>query len=391
MKGENEPDCEPRSGTGDGKSTLVFDGIDYPLKTEDILERFRQHPSIRMRPDGTVKTYCAMFKRFAKAKNLDRYTRKQIAGSKGKKLILEHIADSIPLRSRRCTLAGIRKVWTFVLDLPWPIDVDRDIGQLPKAGRRGVPRDSAIEVWNNRMRQEPNTYLQCLFDAMAQTGHRASTLAKLKWGHLRYDEDGKPCEIRANGADEGFKRFADVATHVSPDLAEELIKLRQWLGNPDEDALIFPRMDLRGNVDPSRETDHKQIRAHFVKLGEKYGLPDLLPSSLRHWVTAVCQDLNLPEQARAYMMGHEQPIRNMGDVYNNRDIETNLARQAQVLPYGPLGKFAKAEAGLENEFPKEVVDVLRGYRENRKGFDEVLRVLEQWRLSAKQEAPRLAT
>ncbi len=377
-------------GQGDNEQDdqSTFDGIDYPLNIDKIVERFKAHPSIRMRPISTQKVYTRMFVRFAEAKGLENHTRRQIAGPRGKRMVLEHIVDNIPLRSRRTTLAGIEKVWKFALDLPWPIDNGRDIGKLPRVRRRQVPPDSKVRSWYEAMQHEPNPYLRFLWLALSQSGQRPSTIAKLRWGHIRYDDQDVPCDIRVNGADSGLKTYADVAWWLPPDVRTALIEMRKSLGDPGEDTPILPWMDRWGNVKPGKETKTELIRGQMYKLKEKYGLPQLLPVDLRHWVDGRCRDAGLKEQARAYLMGHEQEIHNMGDQYDCRDIETNLERQRETFPYGPLGIFSQAKVEIMGDLPGEIVASLIDYRDNKIAFAEVMNLLDQWRLSAKQESIR---
>ncbi|MBU0624477.1 MAG: hypothetical protein KJ672_06490 [Candidatus Thermoplasmatota archaeon] len=114
-----------------------------------------------------------------------------------------------------------------------------------------------------------------------------------------------------------------------------------------------------------------------------------MPVDLRHWVDSQCRDVGLQEQARAYLMGHEQPIHNMGDHYDNRDLETNLARQAEKSPYGPIGIFSQPKVELMGDLPGNIVASLIDCRDNKIGFAEVINRLDQWCLSTKQEAPRV--
>ena len=89
------------------------------------------------------------------------------------------------------------------------------------------------------------------------------------------------------------------------------------------------------------------------------------------------------------MQGHEQKSHDMGDHYDNCDVETNLVRQAKKFPFGPLGIFAQPKVEITGDLPSDLVDMLIEYRENRKGVTEVMDSLEKWRLGAKQEMPRI--
>jgi len=377
-----------RSGTGEieSKPTESTKDSDSAVNLDQILERFEQHPTIRMRPAGTRMTYMRIFRRFAMAIRIEQYTRRQLAGAKGKRLLLEHIATAIPLRSRKTVLSGLAKVWKFGLGLPWPIDTESDIGPLPKTRRGPTPDDFKVKAWYDRFISEPSPYLKCLWLIIAQSGQRPSTVAKLRWDHVRYDDSGQPYEIRVNGADEGLKSFADVAWRLPPDVLKALIELRQWLGAKDTD-LILPWMNGWGKILQSRESRPGLLREHWLRMGD--GLPKLTMKALRHWVASVCRDNGLSEQARAYMMGHEQPIHDMGDVYDNRPEEMNMARQAEKLPFGPLGIFAQPSIELTTELPADLVATLVGYRDSKVGISDVLNRLDQWRLKTSTEVSRI--
>ena len=249
-----------------------------------------------------------------------------------------------------------------------------------------MPPDSKVRLWYEAMQREPDLHLRTLWFIIAQSGQRPQTVSKLRWRHVRYDESGQPCEIRVNGADEELKTFADVAWRLPPDVAALLIEPRKVSGDPKEDDLILPWRDAYGHIDKGKELNPELIDDHWHRLEKKYGLPYLMPVSFRHWVTGQCQDVaKLPEQARAYMQGHLQEIRNMGDHYNCRDVETNLARQAERLPHGPLGIFRRINVEVTTDLPEDVVSALIAYRDNNLGFPDLMSRLEQWRVSVRQE------
>jgi len=385
----NETEQKPQLGTDDECSERpLFDGSDGLLKTECIVERFLQHPTMRMAGKGTRKSYSGAFRRFAKKVNLDKYTRRQVATSLGKRLILEYIV-ALPLRSRQIHLSGLAKVWKLALDLPWPIDNERDVGRLPKTRRGIVPPDDPIKEWHERLHDEPNPYLRFIWLEIGNAGHRPNTVVKLKWRHIRYDEQGMPSEIRLNGADEGTKRDADVAWWLPAEVSKTLTELRTMLREPEENDPILPWMDGWGDIQQHREMTENHLRNHWERLRSKYNLPKLTMRDVRHWVSGKCKDARLEEQARAYLMGHEQPINDMGDVYDNRPIETNLARQQEKFPHGPLGVFSKVNAELVNEVPDGLMTALLDYRDGRMKSTDLLDRLETWRLKSQEEALRV--
>ena len=186
--------------------------------------------------------------------------------------------------------------------------------------------------------------------------------------------------MRANGADEGFKTFADLACYLPPDLAQSLVQLRKWLKDSSEIDPILPQMAF-GQVQHQQLSNGRKNKAHWNQIRAKYDLPKLRMKDMRHWVASRCRDVGLSEQARAYMMGHEQPITNMGDVYDNRNVEINLGRQAQRFPHGVLGAFEKLDLEVMATIPNDLVAVLVGYHDGKVGITEVLTQLDAWRLN----------
>jgi integrase len=237
-----------------------------------------------------------------------------------------------------------------------------------------------VKAWHDRLNDEPNAYFRVLWLLIAQFGVRPGHVTKLRWSHLRYDEQGLPCEVRANGADEGFKTFADLASYVPPNLAQAFTQLRKMLKDSTESDPILPRMTL-GQIACRDFANDRAYRRLWNRMRARYDLPKLRMKDLRHWVTSQCKDAGLSEQARAYMMGHEQPITNMGEHYDNRSVEINLARQKQKFPRGVLGCFEKVDLEVMAIIPNDLMAVLIGYHDGKVGITEVLARLDAWRLN----------
>jgi len=382
--GKNDLGQNTNRGTGEQEPSTTSLEDDQALNLDQILERFSQHPTIRMKPESTRETYVHQFKRFARHVGIEKYSRRQLAGTKGKLLLLEHVA-TLPLRSRRPVLSGLASVWKIGLGLSWPIDAKVDVGKLPRIRRELSPPDSTVKIWREKLLHEPSVYMRCLWLLIAQSGQRPHTVSKLRWSHVRYDENGVPCEVRVIGADEGLKTYADVAWHLPPNVQNALVELRRWLKDSGEGDPILPWMNGWGRIEHSRQATRVLYACHWERLRARYDLPKLRMKDLRHWVASRCRDARLEEQARAYLQGHEQPINNMGDHYDNRDVVTNLARQAQALPLGPLGIFEKAEVDIVATIPPEIMMALIGYRDNQVGYPELQSRLEAWRIKANLE------
>ena len=92
LERESEPEFQPHSGTdgSKGKDTTTLEGDDCPLRVSEVIERFRQQTVVRLKGDS-AEGYAMAFERFAKGANVESYTRRQLAGPKGRMLILAHL------------------------------------------------------------------------------------------------------------------------------------------------------------------------------------------------------------------------------------------------------------------------------------------------------------
>lgn len=388
-----------RLGTDGSLHQHLVEADDDQVKVEDIIKRFAEHPTARMMAARTRRSYSGVFRRFAKTIDLERFNRRQLAGPKGKRAILEYMTG-IPERSIAPHLAALSKVWTLSLNLPWPIEMDRDVGRLPRIRRREAPDTEKVRIWAERLESEQDPYLRALWLMVAQSGQRLSTVANLSWRCVRYDEKKQPFEIRANGADEGFKTHAQIAWWLPEDVKQALIELRKHLGDPREDSPLFPWMNGWGRTTPTKRdlesakrkldrADADMLRRHWERLEKKYSLPHLTSGDLRHWVASQARDPPcLREEARAYMQGHEQQITNMGDVYDHRSIEQNLQEQARKFPEGPLGLFKRLDVEIAEDVPQEIMKALVAYRENRLGYPDLFKAVENWRIEGKVEVQK---
>ena len=85
------------------------------------------------------------------------------------------------------------------------------------------------------------------------------------------------------------------------------------------------------------------------------------------------------------LAGAEQPIANLGDVYDHRSIEENLLQQARKLPQGSLGMFTKLDIEIAEDVPQDVMKALVDYRDNKVGYTALFEVIDKWRLETKVE------
>lgn len=217
LDGKHEPEMETRLGTGDKEldehdlGEIEEDTV--PLNVTEIVSRFEEQTRARLRAE-TQADYVRAFRRFCMASGLKDYSRRQVAGPKGRELVLRHL-EAIPKPSWGRVVAALKPVWTYGLGLPWPIDSKRDLGRLPGVRRRESPNDSVMKAWKKALAFETDLYLKLVWLLIAQHGWRPSHVCKMKWRNVRFGEDGKPYAIVADGVRENFKTCSPIAAHLS--------------------------------------------------------------------------------------------------------------------------------------------------------------------------------
>jgi len=369
-------------GTGEGGSVqdnLDSDAGDPALRTEDVLRRFAETSRVRLRP-STLERCSIVFRRFAKETDLDSLTRRQLAGPRGRRILLEHL-ENIPRPSWQCTLAELKIVWIAGLNLPWPIETKRDVGRLPPTRRRESPPDETVKSWAGALVHEPDPYLRLLWLLIAQHGWRPSHVCRLKWHHVRTDSMGRPVTIVADGIEAGFKTAAPLATRLAPDVVEALEAWRRAAPQVLPERAILPWRSCMGRVEPSREQSTDSLRVHWNRLRLKWHLPVLRPVDLRHWVATACRRSGLSKQASAYLMGHDPAAGGaMRDWYDAPPLEAVFEEQAERLPHGPLGLLEPSVELLTDGLPKEAIELVQGYFAEEIGTMELATRLETVRL-----------
>ena len=373
---------------GTGKEGADQDGgdlheADTPLRTSVIIERFRDQTRARLRPE-TQQEYAVAFRRFAVGAGLESFTRRQLAGPKGRMLVLAHL-EHVPRPSWRCHIAMLKAVWSFGLNLPWPIDARRDLGKFPRTRRRESPSDAVMAAWKEAISHEPNLCLQLEWLLIAQHGWRPSHVTRLRWRNVRCNEVGKPSAVIADGSLEGFKTSSPIAARLAPDIMEALDAWRKATSEPLPDRPIFP-----GRRDSSRGQDPITITKHWRRLQKRWRLPILRPVDVRHWVAGACRRADLSKQASAYLMGHD-PTQggSMRDWYDNPQIEDVLTEQAEKMPYGPLGMLGHGAIELIEGLPSDAVPLMLEYLAGQIGTMEFATRAEVIRLRGSvRQAPR---
>jgi len=373
---------------GKAEDSLGSEAGEFALRTEDVLRRFTESSRARLRPE-TIVRYCWIFRRLAKTVRLELLTRRQLAGPRGRRILLEHL-ERIPRPSWRPILAALKAVWTIGLDLPWPLDSKRDLGRLPPIRRRESPPDERVKAWADALVHESDPYGRLLWLLVAQHGWRPSHVCRLKWHHVRLNSAGRPVAIVADGTEAGFKTSASVAARLAPDVVEALEAWRRVAPKVLPELPILPWRSYAGRIEPPKEHDSQSLWVAWRRLRKKWDLPALRPVDLRHWCATACRRAGLSKQASACLMGHDPAAGGaMRDWYDRPHIEDMLAEQAERLPRGPLGLLEPAAVMLADGVPKEAAEVLRAYLAEEIGTFELATSLERIRLKMGREgAPR---
>ncbi|MFH1579808.1 MAG: site-specific integrase [Thermoplasmatota archaeon] len=375
----DESEQKPQLGTdGIGDNTWTLEGDDNPLRVSEVMERFRQQTRTRLKADSQ-REYLQAFRRFAKDADLESYTRRQLSGPKGRTIILAHL-ESVPKPSWRWVVAALKPVWTYGLNLPWPIDSKRDLPKLPRVQRRQSPPDAQVKTWTKALANERDSYLRLLWLLLAQHGWRPSHVCRLKWRNVQYDDQGKPVSIVADGVRESFKTGSPVAARLAPDVVEALQRWRENAGTTSLDGPILPWRSVKGRLVSSRVQTRATFIEHWKRLERKWNLPHLSPTYLRHWVATTSRRVGLSKQATAYLMGHD-PTQGgaMVDWYDAPQLQDVFDEQAAKLPYGPLGFLEPPTVELEGGLSKEVVSLVSAYLAGQTGTMEFATTMEKVR------------
>ena len=288
--------------------------------------------------------------------------------------------------------ASLKCVWTYGLNLPWPIDGKRDFGRLPKTQRKETPQDSIVQAWAEALSHEPDPYLRLMWLLVAEHGWRSSHVGHLKWRNVRFDESGRPVAIIADGSVEDFKTPAPIAARLCPDVADGLLSWKKIAAAPFPERPILPWRWGNGKVDPARGQSRWSLHEHWIRLESKWNLPHLRIRDLRHWVATKSRQAGLSKQAIAYLMGHDATQGGaMRDWYDNPGLEDIFAEQAECLPDGALGilKPVDFEIELSGGLPSGALELLKEYFAGKVNIMALMNEMESMRLKLAEQTPSL--
>jgi integrase len=339
---------------GSASGPQFIDG-DSLVNVDHIIENFQKMAGKGLRGE-TPKRYVRSFERFAEAVDLERYTRRQLAGRKGQELLLRYLLGHVSAPSRKTRRSILKCVWMEGLNLPYPVS-RRQLGELPEVQERQSPRDSDVLPWLKAIEREEEPYLKVMMLIVFQLGVRPSHARLFRWKHVRFGLDGKPDAIITSGREPGNKRMTRVSARLPPDLSEALTELKKTMPGVLIEDPILPHRMPDGSFERNVEMTDDNFPAQWRRFQAKHLLTGLRPVDLRHWVSKICRMAGLSYAATNLMQGHKCNSKNMRDRYDHPEDEEIFAEQASVLPHGPIG-FVCPKIELDQALPAELTQAL---------------------------------
>jgi len=363
----DESEQKPQLGTDESTDGQELDlDDDHFLSIDEVRERFVRDTVLRLKAK-TQKRYLQTFQRLVKFANLEEFSKKDLTGRKGRELMLAFLGEvrKTAPKSLRYVIAGLVKIYSYGLRIPFPIDVKRDLGRQPKVARRTGADSRVIDAWNNALALEKDLWTKLMWNGLC-IGWRPSQLCALKWKNVRRDHTGRPRAIMADGTTEGFKTPSPIKVRLHPDFAELLVNVERNHSNLRPEWPLLPwksTVDSR-EIDWGRPANTEMVERHMTRLMRKYSLTRLLPVEIRHWVSAACREAGLSRVATAYLQGHDATQGGaMRDFYDNPTEEEILDEQARCIPRGPLGTLKRVE--IEVGLPQDVDNLWSAYCDGR--------------------------
>jgi len=345
-----------------GESEVIVGQIaiegDMSLRVGEIINCFKKTAGLRLR-GSTPYTYERIFRLFASAMQIEKLTKRQLAGAKGKEALLNYLLDEekVSLASRRLYNAGLKLVWETGIGLSYPINSRRDLGELPPVQRRQSPRDADLLPLVKAIDHEAEPYLKTLVLIVLQTGIRPSHARLFRWLNVRYGPDGKPDAILTTGLEKGNKHYTPVKIRLPPDLSEALVELRRSIPDARPEDPILPQRKRNGEYLTALSMTLSQYQDQWLRFEKRHRLNHIAPVYLRHWVSTICRRAGLSYAATNAMQGHKCASMNMRDKYDCPDDEEIFVEQARVLPHGPIG-VAWPKMEVTEAVPVELTEAL---------------------------------
>lgn len=354
---------ESPSGTdgGNAKRKSVELPWDSTVRLADVRMRFEAQTT--KLKECTRDDYWYYFRLFAEHVELTNYTRRQLEGRTGRKLLIGYLG-TVGAFSRSVHMYGIKKVWRRGLDLPWPIERDDD--DLPKIPRPKMvpgPRREDVEPWVNAARNEHDPYEKAWFLMECTFGLRPENQqAHLRRRNLQFNPaTGKPIGLVANGTEEDFKKDSYVIAAFPPEVADAVEAWLKVHPNASPEAWLFPWRDSEGNVNPNLQATYRTIRAMRRRFQKRWNLRYLESKMMRKFVKGVLIDSKMPEPLKSFWQGHLPDRANMDAVYGVKSWEESFTAQLSYLPAGPLGVFGTVQR--TGDIPAELATLWKRFHD----------------------------
>ncbi len=306
---------------------------------------------------------------------------------KGQDLLREFIAVTKPYRWE---IAGVKAVWECNPFGPFPIRIRDFSKSIKQPGKRECPMDSDIEPFFKAGESESDPYAKSLILALMAYGWRpGNQIAKLKWHNLRFDPNGKPTAIIADGAKEGFKTKSFIKAFIPPMVSEALDGWRKESPDTSPEAPIWPRRAyFPGRIRNPKRAHDKDSMADFLKAFKQTHQirSGLTAVHFRHWVKYQGRKRHMDLALLAYWQGHDtkSEMGGMSGVYGTNLPEPAIFEgQSDAWPDGPLDAFAPRLRIVDELAPYQVA--IADYNAGRIGAFEMAQRMEQIREKARSK------
>jgi len=353
---EPEPNTQLGEDGESETSAIDFRDDDTLVDCDQIIARLNRNS--RHNKESTIREYAEVFKRMFESEKLGQYSKRQLAGKKGKEIIINYILDEkkVRMKSRRVQIEMLKAVWTRGLEVPFPCN-RWDFGKLPDVGRRNTPKDEEIRPHIEAVEHEEEAYLKVLVLSIIFFGIRPSHARLFCWHHVEW-RNSMPFSITTTGLETGNKNKVPVVARIPPHLAEALLNLMKAIPNSLPEDPILPYRKPNGEFVQHTAMTNAQFRSQWDRFERKHLLKHWPPAYFRHWVVTVCRKAQLSPPSKNAMRGHKYKATDMEERYDNPENSEIIEEQARILPYGTIGFAFPGNVEITSEIPSEISDAV---------------------------------
>lgn len=329
-------------GGGGGEEDKLVD-------IEKVIERYRINVPKR-NGTSTRAGYAGTFRAFMRT--VPDITRRQLAGPKGKRALIEFLNDK-----RAAYRAGVKKIWLKGLGLAWPIDND-DLDKAPKVKQSVAPETKKVIAFHEAMMKGPDAKRQLSWLMIASYGWSPADVINLnpgevqEWNGLYYISRDRE------------KTGAEYLTVITTEIKELIEKVGRF------------------------GVEKKQILKWWDVVAKKYKVARLTPRQLRKWVKVRAREAGLNKPATSMMMGHDTGQGDMQDWYDKPPIEEILDAQSRDFPQGALGCVLSPTVEIVEE-DSEAMVIWHEFKADKIGTMELATKLEKLKSRLKISVPNI--